>query len=137
MKMMPTVALMIASAFLLSSCASTIKPSPVAGGLVVVILPATHVQIVQASARQDGEQVAVEGYVKRKKVHGRVIPKGHVDIGIVDGQGRTLLQTPARCTPEIIPRRDGMKSSFMARIPLLAPPGSFVSLKFHSGSHGS
>ena len=137
MKMMPTVALMIASAFLLSSCASTIKPAPAAGELVVVILPATHVQIVQATARQDGENVVVEGFVKRKKVHGRVIPKGHVDIGIVDQQGRTILQIPASCMPEIIPRMDGLKSSFMARIPVLAPRGSFVSVKFHSGSHGS
>ncbi len=137
MQKMPAAALVIAIAFLLSSCAAKSMNASAPGGLKVAILPATYVQIVSTSARQDGANVVVEGQVKRKKVHGRVIPKGHVDISIVDEHGKTLLQVPARCMPEIIPRMDGMKSSFAARIPLTAPPGSFVSVKFHSGSHDS
>lgn len=135
-KMLPTFGLLLASAYLLNSCASTpLRPATPGEELNVVILPATHVQVVQTSARQDGGEVIVSGQVQRKKAHGKVVPKGHVDIAIVDVKGKTIQQIPVRCSPEIIPRLDGLKSSFMARIPCTAPPGSFITIKFHSGSH--
>ncbi|HEX9921538.1 MAG TPA: hypothetical protein VGD99_02650, partial [Anaerolineae bacterium] len=73
MKMIPTVTLIIASAFTLSACAATPIPSPAPGALAVNILPATDVRIVQTSARQDGENVVVDGQIRRK-LHRQRIP---------------------------------------------------------------
>ena len=136
MKMMPTVILIIASTFSLSACAVTPMPSPAPGTLVVNILPATDVKIAQTSARQDGENVVVDGQIGRK-LHRRMIPNGHIDIEIIDETGKTIHQTFTSYWPEIIPRAEGRMSSFMARVPVTAPQGSLVNVKFHSGAHDS
>lgn len=136
MKMIPTVTLIIASAFSLSACAMTPMPSLAPDTLAVNILPATDVKIAQASARQDGENVVVDGHIGRK-LHRRMIPNGHIDIEIIDETGRTIHQTSTSYRPEIIPRAEGRMSSFMARVPVKAPQGSLVNVKFHSGPHDS
>jgi len=135
MKLMPIVVMIIASAFSLVACATRTMPLPAPGALAVIILPATDVEIFQTSARQDDGSVYVEGKIQRKMPRRRAIPTGHVDIAIVDEKGKTLYQIPTSYKPEIIPKTHGMKSSFMARIPVEAPPGSFISVKFHSGHH--
>ncbi len=135
MEMMPTVTMIIASAFFLVACAARTVPPSAPGELAVIILPATDVQIFQTTARQDDGSVYVEGKIQRKMPRRRVIPKGHVDIAIVDEKGKTLQQISTTISPEVIPSSHGMKSSFMARIPVIAPPGSFISVKFHSGNH--
>ena len=136
MKITPTATLIIASAFSLSACAGTTMPSPAPGELAVNILPATDVKIVQTSARQDRESVVVDGKIGRK-LHRRMIPNGHIDIDIIDEKGKTIHQTFTSYWPEIIPRAEGRMSSFIARIPVTAPQGSLVNLKFHSGPHDS
>ena len=135
-KMTTTVTLIIASAFSLSACVATPMPSPAPGALAVNILPATDVKIVQTSARQDRESVVVDGKIGRK-LHRRMIPNGHIDIDIIDEKGKTIHQTFTSYWPEIIPRAEGRMSSFIARIPVTAPQGSLVNLKFHSGPHDS
>ena len=135
-KMTPTTTLMIASVFSLSACVATTMPSPSPGALAVKILPATDVQIVQTSALQDGENVVVDGQIRRK-LHRRMIPNGHIDIEIIDKEGKAIHQTFTSYQPEIIPRAEGRRSSFMARIPVAAPQGSLVTVKFHSGPHDS
>lgn len=136
MKLMSTVVMIIACAFSLIACAAKTTPLSAPGALAVIILPATDVEIFQTSARQDGGSVYVEGKLQRKMPRRRAIPTGHVDIAIVDEKGKTLYQVPTSYTPESIPKTHGMKSSFMVRIPVEAPPGSFISVKFHSGHHG-
>lgn len=135
MKLMSTFILLIASVFSLPAGADTAMALSTPGALVVRILPATEVRIAQTSARQEGGNVVVEGHIQRKKVHGRLIAKGHIDIAIIDQGGKTIQQTFTSYVPEILPRMDGRKSSFMARIPVLAPQGSVVSVTFHSGPH--
>lgn len=136
MKMTPTVTLIIASAFTLSACAATPISSPAPGALAVNILPATDVRIVQTSARQDGENVVVDGQIKRK-LHRQRIPNGHIDIEIIDEKGKAIYQSFTSYWPEILPRAEGRRSSFMTRIPVTAPQGSLVNVEFHSGPHGS
>lgn len=135
--MIPTLILLIGSAFFLSACASSSRPTPVPGALAVIVLPAADVDIIQTSARQDGENIYVDGQIQRKKIHRRVIAIGHVDISIIDEKGKTLHQIPTRFSPEIIPKKHGMKSSFAARIPVTPPAGSFISVKFHRDPHDS
>lgn len=108
-----------------------------ASKLTVKIIPDADVEIVKTTARQDGENVVIDGSMQRKKVHGRVIRKGHIDITICDEQGKTIYTTFARVSPEILPRLDGAKSSFMTKIPVQAPAAGQVSVEFHSGPHGS
>ena len=135
MRLIPKVAILICSVFFLASCATTAKSPQAPGALAVIILPTADVQILQTSARQEGGIVYVEGKIQRKIPRRRVIHTGHVDIAIVDAKGKTLHQVPIGYSPEIIPRRHGMKSLFTARIPMMPPPGSFITVKFHRSPH--
>jgi hypothetical protein len=97
---------MIASVFSLSTCAATTMPYPSPGALAENILPATNIQIVQTSARQDGENVVVDGHIRRK-LHRRIIPNGHIAIEIINMGGKTLPQTFTRNRPRLFPDRKG------------------------------
>jgi len=67
-KMIPMFTLLITSTFILSGCAVDKQlPTPEPGALTVEILSASEVHIVQASARQVGEEVIVDGKIQRKK----------------------------------------------------------------------
>lgn len=136
-KLISTVIFIMASTFALSAC--TVKPLPptVSGSLATNIQQASEVQIVQTSARQDGENVVVDGRVKRKVTGGRGVVKGHIDIKIIDAEGKIIDRVVTGVSPEIIPKRGGMTSSFTARIPMMAPQGSVVSVRFHNGPHES
>lgn len=134
MKVLAVATLINAAAFFLYSCATVTMPaSP--DGMIVKTWPSLAVRIEQTSARQEGEDVVVNGELKRKKAHRRSIPKGHVDIAVVDGEGKTIYQSHTQYHPETIPIMDDGKSTFTARLPVHAPHGSFVSVKFHTGSH--
>jgi hypothetical protein len=130
--------MMIAALCSLAACTTTHHtPPPATDSLAVIILPANGVQIVHTLAWKEGEQVVVNGQIQRKKTHRRSIPKGHIDVSLIDQHGKTILQIPTKLTPEIIPRMHGAQSSFSARMPVVAPEGSFVCVKFHSGPHDS
>lgn len=132
-----TAALLIISFCLMPACtARTITP-PAPGALAVKILPAVDVRIVQTSARQERGYVIVDGQIKRKKVHARKFPRGHIDITILDEAGKTIHETFTKYSPDILPRIDGVKSSFSAKIAVTVPTESLVVVKFHSGPHGS
>lgn len=135
-KMIPIFTLLVTSTFILSGCAVDKQlPTPAPGALTVDIQPASEVHIVQASARQVGEEVIVDGKIQRKKIGGRGIVKGHVDIDVLDEKGQTLRQVVTGCSPQIIPKLSGVRSSFTARIPMTAPPESIVRVTFHNGPH--
>lgn len=137
MKCLSATTLMIACAFILPACAVQPASPPDLGSLAMKILPAGEVHIVQTSARQEGANVVVEGKVSRKKIGGRGIVKGHVDIEILDKEGKTLREVTAGCSPGIIPKLSGTNSSFSAQIPLIAPEESLIKLYFHNGPHRS
>ena len=135
--LMPIVTLMLVNALSHAACAATPMTPQSSSPLAVRVLPTAEARIVQTSARQDGEELVVAGRIQRKKVHGRVIPKGHIDITILDKEGRTMHQTSTRYAPEILPRMDGVKSSFTVRIPMVAPLGGLVRVKYDSGPQDS
>jgi hypothetical protein len=137
MHLLSTAAVLLATALPSAAHAATTLTPPGGGLLAVKAMAAKDVRIVQTSARQAGEHIIVGGHLQRKKVHGRVIPKGHVDIAIIDQEGQTIHQTAAQVSPTIIPRSHGVKASFMAEIPVLLPLGGHVRVKFHNGPHES
>lgn len=136
-KLINMTILMIASTFTLSACAVKPLPPPDPGTLTIKILQEPDVQFVQTFARQDGENIVVVGQVKRTVTGGRSVITGHVDIEIIDKDGKSICQVVTNYSPKIIPERNGMMSSFTTRIPMTAPQESFVSVKFHRGPHGS
>jgi hypothetical protein len=137
-KIISTITLLLASALILPACAvSKPEPPPPPDALTLKIMSTFKVDIVQTSARQEGENVIVEGQVKRKRTSARDFVTGHIDIEILNEEGKALRQVVTDCSPKIIPKSSGMKSSFSTRIPMIAPQGSLVSVKFHNGSHDS
>ncbi len=135
--MLCAVTLLLGGVFTLPAGATTPMPASASGLLTVKVLPDSDVEIVQTTARQEGGNLIVDGHLQRKQVHGRVIPKGHVDIAIHDQHGKTIHQTFTRVSPEILPRMNGVKASFLAQIPVQVPEGSLVRVKFHCGPHDS
>lgn len=79
--------------------------------------------------------MAVEGQVRRKIIGGRGVAKGHVDVKLLNKKGETIHEVFASCSPRIIPNRGTLTSSFSARIPMVAPPESVISMRFHNGHH--
>lgn len=132
--MIPTIALLVAAILSLPACAAKTMRPLAPGELAVEILPDADIRIVQTTARQDGEAIVVDGQIKRK-LHRRLIGKGHIDIAITDVDGKTIHETFTSYGPEVLPRAEGLRSSFMVRIPVVAPLGSRVSVRFHSGPH--
>jgi hypothetical protein len=49
--------------------------------------------------------------------------------------GTAVQQVVAGCSPKIIPKLSGVRSSLTARIPMMAPQESVVREKFHNGPH--
>lgn len=136
MKLLSTAVVLMASALPPTATATT--SAPMARELVTVkTMAARDVRIIQTSARQQDKTVLIDGHLQRKKTHGRVIPKGHIDIAIIDETGKTIRQTFAQVSPEIIPRFDGDKSTFTAQIPGSVPQGGHVRVRFHCGPHES
>ncbi|MDR2549909.1 MAG: hypothetical protein LBD10_06910 [Desulfobulbus sp.] len=118
-----------------TACSAASAHSSKTDGLAVDILSHSNASITQTVARQSGEGILVDGEVRRKAVGGRGIVKGHVDVTLNSSEGRVLGQTIAECDPWILPNRGTLTSSFSARLPLIAPPGSQVRLQFHNGPH--
>ncbi len=128
---LPLLTLIISCVLFLPACATQTFMPLAPGELAVKIAPTfSNVKIVLATARQEGESVIVEGYLQRKMARGRQIPKGYVDIALIDGQGKTIHKISTGISPEIVPRLPGEKSSFRAQIPVKAPPGSKVTVMF-------
>jgi hypothetical protein len=138
---MKLIKISIASIFLMASClsamantpSSAMTPSP--DQLAIQVFPATDVLIIQSSARRGEGTVAVEGQVRRKIIGGRGVVKGHVDVKLLNKKGETIHEVFASCSPRIIPNRGTLTSSFSARIPMVAPPESVISMRFHNGHH--
>lgn len=135
-KILSMFTLIATSTFFLSACSIDKKLStPEPGSLTVDIQPASEVHIIQAYANQVGREVVVDGKVGRKQIGGRGIVKGHVDIDVVDNDGKTIIKAVASCSPEIISNLADVSSSFATRIPIIAPQGSVVMVKFHNSHH--
>ena len=134
-KLISTIISIIAYVGILSACTAKPLPTPPPDTLAVKILPAYDVQFIQTSARQDGENVVINGQVKRTVTGGKSVIVGHVDVELIDKAGNTIYQAVANDSPKSIPERSGMTSSFTTRIPITAPQESFVTVKFHNGPH--
>lgn len=131
---MPALIVVVLNAVILAGCAGEkSSPPPPPGAVAVRIIQASAANIVQSSARQEGEVLVVAGKVARQWIGNRGVVKGHVDIDVLDASGKTLRSLTTRCSPPVIPNLSNVQSSFMARIPLLAPDGGVVKVRFHAG----
>jgi len=137
LQVIPTVTLFIASAFILPACAVKQTQPLLPESVAMKILPATEVYIFKASARQEDDNVVVEGQISRKKIGGGGGVKGHIDIKIIDKHGTPIRQVFADFSPKIVPKLSGLSSHFSTTIPGFAPQGSTVVIKFHNGFHES
>lgn len=133
-KIIPAFILVILNAGILTGCAvEKSLPTPPPGSIAVRIIQAPAANIVQSSARQEGDVLVVDGKVERNWIGNRGVVKGHVDIDVLDASGKAIRSLTTRCSPSVIPNLSNVKSSFMARIPLIVPDGGVVKVRFHTG----
>lgn len=93
------------------------------------------VQIIRTSAKQDGENVIVEGLVRRQKEGKAPIPNGCVDITVLDQQGKIVDKIFTKSLSSGTYNGGYIETPFTTRIPMIAPLGSLVSVKFHNSPH--
>ena len=104
LKLIPTVIFDNCQCFYPASLYGQTNTTSIPGSLAMKISPATEVHIVQTSARQDGENIVVDGQVERKKIGGRGIVKGHIDIEIIDDGGQNSFdKVVTDFSPRIVP----------------------------------
>lgn len=94
-------------------------------------------QIINTIAKQDGENLVVKGVVRRLKEERASLPVGCVDITVSDGQGKVIGQVFTKSSSAGTYAGGAVETAFTTQIPMIAPQGSLVSVKFHNGPHGS
>jgi len=92
-------------------------------------------QIIKTSARQDGENVIVEGLVRRQKEGKIPLPNGCVDITVLDQQGKIVDKIFTKTLSSGTYNGGYFETPFITQIPMIAPLGSLVSIKFHNSPH--
>lgn len=93
------------------------------------------VQVTRTSARQDGENVIVEGLVRRQKEGKIPLPNGCVDITVLDQQGNIVDKIFTKTLSSGTYNGGYFETPFITQIPMIAPLGSVVSIKFHGSPH--
>lgn len=133
-KIISVLTVVVINAVVLAGCAvEKSAPTSPPGSIAVRIIPKSAVHIVQASARQEGDVLVVDGKIQRIWIGNRGIVKGHVDIDVLDAIGKPIRSITTSCSPSIIPNLSNVRSSFIARIPLTAPEGGVAKIRFHNG----
>lgn len=133
-KIIPVLTLLVFNAVILTGCAvEKTLPTSQPGSIAVRIVPTSAVHIVQASARQEGAILVVDGKIQRRWIGNRGIVKGHIDIDVLDANGTPIRSLRTSCSPAIIPNLSNVRSSFKARVPVAAPEGGVVKVRFHNG----
>lgn len=94
-------------------------------------------QITRTSAKQDDESLVVSGVVRRIKEGRASLPVGCVDISVSDGQGKVISQVFTKSSSAGTYAGGAVETAFITHIPMIAPQGSLVSVKFHNGPHHS
>lgn len=116
-----------------SSASNSIKDY---GQITTKVQPATtEVQIIKVSAKQEDETVVVEGLVRRQKEGKISLPGGCIDITVLDSHGKIVDKIFTKNISTGTYNGGYVETPFVSQIPIKAPVGSVVSVKFHNGSH--
>ena len=94
-------------------------------------------QIIRTSAKQDNKSLVVSGVVRRLKDERATLPVGCVDISVSDKQGKVIGHAFTKSSSVGTYGGGAVETAFKTQIPMIAPQGSLVSVKFHNGPHGS
>jgi hypothetical protein len=86
--------------------------------------------VEEANVYQDGTDLVIEGYVKRKS---RWLPpkdyEAHVDMAVLSPDGKLVYKASAGILP--MPRVKSLQAPFSARFPFVAAQGTMVRLAYH------
>lgn len=122
--------------FSLSGYSSASSARQDLGQITTKVQPATtEVQIIKVSAKQEDEIVVVKGLVRRQKEGKASLPNGCVDITVLDSQGKIVDKIFTKNVSTGTYNGGYVETPFVSQIPIKAPVGSVVSVKFHNGSH--
>lgn len=81
---------------------------------------------------QDDGEMIVYGQVRRSPSASGII-RGHIDVTVIDRDGKVLQTASRRHFPGDVPTRRWHGSSFTVKFAGVPPPGSTVRVVYHSG----
>jgi hypothetical protein len=103
--------------------------------LAVEVFQKGSAKVVAAGAQRSVEDLAIEGKVER------IFPspvRGHVDIAVMDGDGRVIAKGSVGYLPHNIQRRGRHRASFHARLKVPEDRDiARIRIQYHGKAHGA
>ncbi len=92
-------------------------------------VPTSDIYVSAAYVYQDGDELVISGKVKHRHAHRK--SGGHVDITILDPEGKIIMEVTTSYLPRIIRSKGSREARFSVRLPFIPPKGSTVRVAFH------
>lgn len=117
----------------LSGCASNRIDLVDIGQVSLQRLPSRGTYISRVHVFQDGDELVIRGRLRRGP--SSMLGLGHVDIAIVNPEGKILKEVHTNYVPQILVRKQRRQAYFGVRISVVPPPGSTVRVTYQPGTH--
>lgn len=119
------------AAFVLTGCATAPQTAANISSVQIETLPSAEAHIRLASAHQQGENLIIQGKVRRNPDNCCDKVTGHVDIVVFSPEGDMFDITNADYSPRNIPKSGTKSSSFSMALPYTLPAGYSLTLQYH------
>ena len=92
-------------------------------------------RVANISARKEGENVVIDGVVRRTKETKGSLPVGSVDFSIHDGKGKPVEKSFVQIPSTGSYRSGAAENKFIERMPTMVMTGEHVDVTYHNGPH--
>ncbi len=135
------VSILAMTGIALSGCVSKRVDLVDTGAVSLQRLPSKDTHISRVDVFQDGDELVITGKLRRGL--SSMPGLGHVDIAIVDPEGKILKEVHTNYFPRILARKQRRRilamarnqrqqANFGVRLPLVPPPGSTIRVTYHN-----
>jgi len=117
--------------FVISSCASSHLNLVENGTVTIERIPYEGCYISKVNAIEDDGELVISGRVKRRSLLS--ISRGHIDIAIINSEGKVLKELSTLYTPQYIPakRIHTREARFKVRLPNIPYKGNKIRVAYH------
>ena len=112
-------------------CATARKDLVDGGTVTIQQVPSKLIYLAGVAIVEKEDHIEVSGWVRKR--YGWITGDGHVDLAVLNLEGKTVRKISTGYYPSAIPKRRGRRSHFKVELPLSSlEKGSTVWVGFHS-----